>query len=579
MADKLGRKEFGQLIKQKYPEYKDLGDIDVADRVLENYPVYRERVKRGFMPELQQDIRGTVQNVKSTFGRAGEKRQEALRAGVAGEQTGAESVFQFAGETIGGAFGALGDVAIGAGKALLPQRAEDVIGGAVNRVVGSQPVQNVMDRIRQFQQNNPRAGRNVSALLGFAEPGLEVIGAGAGVRAARVGARGARQTARTARQIGGGLVDVTGDVAEFGVSQATGLNPNTLKQIIGNPENFTQEARQALDRASLSSKFNESLQRTFREFEGLGAEYGPIRQLDVSVAVPSTFLDDTLRQLKLDVENGKIIANRSSITRDPNDIGAIQRLYDNWSGVEELTPEEFLNFRSDLSDLANFDRASGKTQASERVAQAIRADLNTYRDQIPGLSELDARFSEDVKLVNQLKKDLIDVRTGELKDNALNKLANATGRGKDQFLDRLRQVDPEIEQRIEILRALEDIEYAQGQKVGTYVRSALGGGAVVAGASGAIGVAPALGLLLLSNPKTITNFFVWYGRNINPSVQSVVESAVKKIEQGKKLLDTENQVIQTIMQSPSFIVNSYIDTLGATAGLGLSAEIPAQEAE
>jgi hypothetical protein len=34
--------EFGQQIKQKYPQYKDLSDLEVGQKMIEKYPQYND---------------------------------------------------------------------------------------------------------------------------------------------------------------------------------------------------------------------------------------------------------------------------------------------------------------------------------------------------------------------------------------------------------------------------------------------------------------------------------------------------------------------------------------------------------
>lgn len=44
MNDQYTLEEFAQLIKSKYPEYQGVEDIELANKVLEKYPVYRDRI-------------------------------------------------------------------------------------------------------------------------------------------------------------------------------------------------------------------------------------------------------------------------------------------------------------------------------------------------------------------------------------------------------------------------------------------------------------------------------------------------------------------------------------------------------
>jgi hypothetical protein len=96
---------------------------------------------------------------------------------------------------------------------------------------------------------------------------------------------------------------------------------------------------------------------------------------------------------------------------------------------------------------------------------------------------LDDAYSKERNLLNVIKKDFLEKNTAtggiKLKDSAINKIANATGAGKDQLLDRLEKLVPGIGRQIKMLKVIEDIEIAGGQKVGAYARAAFGGAGMI----------------------------------------------------------------------------------------------------
>jgi len=47
MTKQMTIEEFGRLVKQKYPQYQNLSDVEVGQKVLEKYPVYRKYVVEG----------------------------------------------------------------------------------------------------------------------------------------------------------------------------------------------------------------------------------------------------------------------------------------------------------------------------------------------------------------------------------------------------------------------------------------------------------------------------------------------------------------------------------------------------
>lgn len=203
------------------------------------------------------------------------------------------------------------------------------------------------------------------------------------------------------------------------------------------------------------------------------------------VKVSKNFLEEQFRKTAgLDVKDGEITATGASKIRSPKDIAALQNLHDIWKPVfqkGELTNNEFLNFRQDLTSAAKYDREFSASKPVEGVAASIRKNLNDeYRSNISGLKERDAEFEAQAEELKKLRKGLID-KDGNLLETAINKVANATGKGKDKLLERLEEISPGITKKIQIQKALEDIQASNKPRVGTYTESALKAGGMLAG--------------------------------------------------------------------------------------------------
>ncbi len=203
----------------------------------------------------------------------------------------------------------------------------------------------------------------------------------------------------------------------------------------------------------------------------------------------------------------KLVTSPESTPMSAGDKAALQTFLNDYMQNEEMTPNSFLNARQALANLAKYDAT--KTTASNTLADGLRTYLNAVGrsdptslaklndispeaakvaesttgglPQIPGLSELDAAYAPERQLLNKIKSDYLD-KDGNLKDSAINKIANITGAGKDMQLSRLEKIVPDISYRVRLLKAVEDIQKAEGetgQKVGTYVRGSLIGGAAL----------------------------------------------------------------------------------------------------
>ncbi len=263
------------------------------------------------------------------------------------------------------------------------------------------------------------------------------------------------------------------------LSKFTGMDPQTIQQIVSNPKEFSKLAREEMSRGNLANDVKKVIDVRLKELSETGKEYNPIKESGEIASVGGrvygkggvvpSYIDDTLQKHGLAVEKGgKIKATTESTTRNTQDINALNKFYKDWGHKRYFTPKEFLNMRSDLAELARFDKVTGtgKTSAIEGIAKDMRAAANEQlRPQFTGLKELDDVFGPEKEFLKAVRKDFIDAN-GNLKDNAPSRIANSPN--KAELTKRLEKLMPDIGQRIEILKAAEDIERASGIKVGTY---------------------------------------------------------------------------------------------------------------
>lgn len=306
-------------------------------------------------------------------------------------------------------------------------------------------------------------------------------------------------------------------------------DPASVSEVLDNPSLFSKTAREGMDRAGLAEDFGKAIDDLHGAVREGGAAYKTIATGGDVIKAPENWIQDVLTKgtsaveagskdipfgLKLenipgDIVKGtpdtlKVTADTNSFTRNPSDIAAIQHFVDTWGSKTDFTPKEFLNMRSDLSALSKFGKEIGRNDAAELVSKALRADANkTMRPQIRGLKNLDETQAPIIERYNQVKKDFLTTGPNgyEFKPGAINKIANATGKGKDVLLQRMEQISPGITKRIQIMKAIEDWESASKAKVGAYTRGIVEGGGLMTGQLHVIAAAiitnPAVALPLL----------------------------------------------------------------------------------
>lgn len=336
--------------------------------------------------------------------------------------------------------------------------------------------------------------------------------------------------------------DAIGNTAKYTTSQVTGLNPETIAQVTKTPEVFTKEGMSKVDRPSLGRVVQSELQKKINDVKETGKGYNPIRESETPVAVDRKFLESVMEEIAgVTTKKGKIETSGTARVRDQRDVRALQHLYDLWKPSFQkgkISATEFLNFRSDLAKLAKFEREIGKSADIEGATSQIRARLNqSYRPQLPGLDKLDEQFGPMLDELKTLRKGFVD-KEGNLTDSAINKIANATGKGKDPVIARLEQIVPGITERIKILKAVEDIQHATGQKVGAYFRPLpLVGGFVAGGPVGAAITA------ILASPGNAVSIIRRYGlmKNSN-AIKTIMHTLQRGGEKIKEIASPTTQV-------------------------------------
>lgn len=287
-------------------------------------------------------------------------------------------------------------------------------------------------------------------------------------------------------------------VTRSATAQLIGLEPESITKILSNPKEFSKIAQDQASRGSLAEEFGSAVNKAEESLQETGEAYNPIREATTPVAVPPKFVDSVLSEYGLKVKKGEVTADTNSITRNTADLKALQNFYDNWGNKKSLTPSEYLNMRKDIAGIAKFGKEIGTNADAQVVGTKLYERANQIiRPKIKGLKELDDQFSPQKQQFNQIKKDFLQKGTdGEyrFKDGAINKIANAASKGKDALLQRMEEVMPGITKKIEILKTIEDIQKAYGNKVGTYTRGVIGGGALL------YGNVPAVIATIISNP-------------------------------------------------------------------------------
>lgn len=381
----------------------------------------------------------------------------------------------------------------------------------------------------------------VAPLVLAAEGGARAIGKGAAVDAAI--SKTGKLVTEPVKSILGKTKSAVGSAAEFGVAQTTGLAPETIRTLVKDPEAFAKADAAGNTRLTTANKVAAAIDDTIEYMSSTGEQYGGIRNAKTPVMVPEGTIAAVLSEFGVQVgKNGKLIMDAESRPLSGGDVAAIEHFISQYGEGKVRTSNAMMNARNGLDNLSKWD--ASKTDNSTAVARMIRdAYDDVAKKQIPGLKELDYEYAPAAKLMRDIKRDYINADK-TLKDGAINKIANLLGKGKESVLARLEKISPGISSDIRIVKALEDVEYAKGQKVGSYTRSlaGLGGGFAAGGLAGAIVGA------ILTSPQVAVFFLKNYGRAAGLTAE-MISSIKSKMDSGTKLTPKEAAAFKSVIEA------------------------------
>jgi uncharacterized protein YidB (DUF937 family) len=331
--------------------------------------------------------------------------------------------------------------------------------------------------------------------------------------------------------------------AKFATAQMSGLKPETIQTAIEGAGKVSKAIKAGVNRETVARKVSEALDTEIEAMSDTGKGYQEFRKAPTtSIRVPANLFHSVLNEFGITMKDGKVVLSEESPHLSAGDKAALEGVFDQYGKSGVMSSNAYLNFRQALDGMAKWD--SAKTGNLEAITRAVRSKFNDFaHKQNPDLAKLDAEYGPMAEQMKQFKKDWLqkDAQGNfTLKDGAVNKIANATGVGKKALLARLEEIVPGITEELHVIKAIEDIEVAHGQKVGAYTRSLLAGGGGYA-MGGPVG---GLAGMVLTNPSVVLKVLEAVGK-----VQGLSKSAMTKLraaaEQGMdKVLEEVNKEVK-----------------------------------
>lgn len=505
-------------------------------------------------------------NLREHFNKRVDLAADAQMKAINSEQSLGSGVLQTFGQ--GAAF--VGDVGLEVLKAAVPKDVEDIVAMGLSKVGENKTIQDIAEGYNSWKEDHPEAAANLEGVVNIA--GLLPVG--------KIGTSVTKGLGKTASFVTPG-VKVAGNVATAPVratarlsrslwSSHMGVPVDDIKTIMDNPSQFSKAEIAKVNRESILDSYIQKRDKRRDDLNGLGSMYEPIRKGDARVTIdttnwiaqqldafniklkkkptPKEVDEDGIIRFDAPVEKSggfEVLADTTSRTRDAADIRALNKFVDDWSGKAELTGEEFLNMRSDLAKLSKLDRTFGKSEEVENITKKMREslDVDGYKDQLPGLRELDEQFAPELKELEMIDKDIFN-QDGSVKDGAANKLANAIQKGKGSTLERMLKNDPALEHDLRVLSAIESIQSASGFKIGSYTRAGTAVGAMATGFNPMFVVS-----LALSFPEVAVPLMRGLGYS-KQAMAAVGDAMVHSYNKGKGAVDSAVKGASDALNAP-----------------------------
>lgn len=410
MDNTYTKEEFGRIVKQKYPEYSGMSDVDVAEKVLTKYPEYGEKIKeKGIGADIKQigtDIKESAIKRADTFG-------EIDRAQAKGEQGTFRSFLQKGGQALGFASDVIGSTVIGGIKALTPQKTQEKIGsavsGAVEKVAQTDTVQNIL---KQYESLDEKTKRDISSAIGAGSLIADVVGGSLLKKPLQEGAEGFVKTALKGSdksiEAFNNIKKVVSNTSQDIIPTKKGfINTEIVKALDltqGDVKNiFKQTKNQVGDFIADNNLIGDNLESTVKNIDGFFKQNY-----------------DTVRQ---EINNVKNVYKSKVVPRYKDALDAISKQVDDVVGLEEVSKEvgallkkkdltlnDVQRVKELMDDHLNLYKITGdvKEGATKEGLTKVRKDIQSFIER-----EVKQNTGVDIKPINK------NVQTSKAITNAI----------------------------------------------------------------------------------------------------------------------------------------------------------------
>jgi hypothetical protein len=560
----MSPEEFAKRIKAKYPEYNDYNDLELAREVVQKYPAYYGQVdfslanpnkqKQNIFSETIEDIKeigtGLKEDLATRRGKVGEIRE------ASGEQSGVRSGFQKAGQVAGFASDVVGRTVVGAGKALLPQGAEDTIEKTVQagaeKVIENETIQNILSKYEQLKETNPAFARDIEAALNIGLLGADVATAGVGGRAVNVGSKVVNKAIDVAETGVKKTIKGTGAVASELEGALTGTSAETLQQAFQSaykggedlaqftnalrnnvtPENLVNNMRESVDmvRSANTTKYGESLYPLINEV--------------VDTTKGKTNFISKLEKFNVAITPDGLDFSKSKFRTVPQAKTKIQEAYNEIARLgDKSTLGDVDTTRQALRELT-MTGDDGSARAANALIEDAITNVRNSGKQVKGYGELLSDFAENAEFLDEVTRSLSSGDKSTI-DTAYRKLATSLKTNNERRMNLLKELDETTGGFILSNIAGQQLSEALPRGLFRQIGAGLAGAGMVTGGISSSLIVP----MVFASPRVAGEVIRALGISAKKTkvILDSIESARKALNEANLLLPVASPLMQGVL--------------------------------
>jgi hypothetical protein len=407
----------------------------------------------GLVQETGDDLAGVGRDISAAVDARGEKLNEIDAAQAQGQQGPVRSLVQKLGQGAGFAGDAIGSVFKGAAKAILPQAAEEAVGGGIEKAIawaGDQDlVKEGVQLHQELKQRDPALARDLEAALNIAMLGVDVASVG-------VGGQVAKGAAKVAGEAAEGVVEAGGKAAAlpaFGASEVsgalTGTSGETVRQAFAAARAGGEELKQFTDalrkRTTPEQLVNRLREGTDQLSVEKSAKFGQMLDTIGDTRVPTAdVLPGVVEDLgKIGVKVGEdkqLDFSGSKFRTVPEAQKKLQRLYDE---AVQLGDEQDIRGIDTSRQALGALLLAGDDASARTANMAITGAINRVRaagTKVEGYQDALTQFGDDAEFINEISRSLSSGDKATI-DTAYRKLATSLKTNNEQRRNLLQELD------------------------------------------------------------------------------------------------------------------------------------------